>query len=89
MTIILLEELPRSAAIILAILVKHKKPMMLGDIEDKVNYAPRTINMALSKLRENELVKKYPCLHDMRLRFYIPNDKHALVQRLRRLYDAR
>jgi DNA-binding MarR family transcriptional regulator len=39
---------------------------------DKVSFAPRTVRYALRKLLKKQLIKRIPCLQDMRQGIYIP-----------------
>ena len=39
---------------------------------DEVTFAPRTVRYALRKLLKKQLIKRYPCLADMRQWIYIP-----------------
>ncbi len=39
---------------------------------DNVSFAPRTVRYALRKLLKKSLIKRYPCLEDMRQWIYIP-----------------
>ena len=39
---------------------------------DEVTFAPRTVRYALRKLLKKNLIKRYPCLEDMRQWIYIP-----------------
>lgn len=39
---------------------------------DKVTFAPRTVRYALRKLLKKQLIKRVPCLQDMRQWIYIP-----------------
>lgn len=39
---------------------------------DEVTFAPRTVRYALRKLLKKELIKRYPCLEDMRQWIYRP-----------------
>ncbi|TFH07518.1 MAG: MarR family transcriptional regulator [Candidatus Thorarchaeota archaeon] len=41
----------------------------------EVTFAPRTVRYALRKLLKKDLIKRYPCLEDMRQWVYIPNLK--------------
>jgi len=38
----------------------------------EVTFAPRTVRYALRKLLKKQLIKRYPCLEDMRQWVYIP-----------------
>jgi len=38
----------------------------------EVTFAPRTVRYALRKLLKKELIRRYPCLEDMRQWVYIP-----------------
>lgn len=39
---------------------------------DEVTFAPRTVRYALRKLLKKNLIKRYPCLEDMRQWIYVP-----------------
>ena len=39
---------------------------------DEVSFAPRTVRYALRKLLKKNLIKRYPCLSDMRQWIYAP-----------------
>ncbi|MEM2143189.1 MAG: MarR family transcriptional regulator [Candidatus Thorarchaeota archaeon] len=39
---------------------------------DKVSFAPRTVRYALRKLLKKNLIKRVPCLTDMRQWIYVP-----------------
>jgi DNA-binding MarR family transcriptional regulator len=39
---------------------------------DEVTFAPRTVRYALRKLLKKKLIKRYPCLSDMRQWIYVP-----------------
>jgi DNA-binding MarR family transcriptional regulator len=39
---------------------------------DKVSFAPRTVRYALRKLLKKKLIKRVPCLADMRQWIYVP-----------------
>jgi len=39
---------------------------------DEVTFAPRTVRYALRKLLKKQLIKRYPCLSDMRQWIYVP-----------------
>ncbi|TXT56613.1 MAG: hypothetical protein BAJATHORv1_20203 [Candidatus Thorarchaeota archaeon] len=39
---------------------------------DKVSFAPRTVRYALRKLLKKKLIKRVPCLQDMRQWIYVP-----------------
>ena len=39
---------------------------------DKVSFAPRTVRYALRKLLKKNLIKRVPCLQDMRQWIYVP-----------------
>ena len=39
---------------------------------DKVSFAPRTVRYALRKLLKKRLIKRVPCLQDMRQWIYVP-----------------
>jgi DNA-binding MarR family transcriptional regulator len=39
---------------------------------DKVSFAPRTVRYALRKLLKKKLIRRVPCLQDMRQWIYVP-----------------
>jgi len=39
---------------------------------DKVSFAPRTVRYELRKLLKKQLIKRVPCLQDMRQWIYVP-----------------
>jgi DNA-binding MarR family transcriptional regulator len=39
---------------------------------DEVTFAPRTVRYALRKLLKKQMIKRYPCLSDMRQWIYVP-----------------
>ncbi len=39
---------------------------------DKVSFAPRTVRYALRKLLKKQLIRRVPCLQDMRQFIYMP-----------------
>jgi DNA-binding MarR family transcriptional regulator len=39
---------------------------------NEVSFAPRTVRYALRKLLKKNLIKRYPCLTDMRQWVYVP-----------------
>ncbi len=39
---------------------------------NNVSFAPRTVRYALRKLLKKSLIKRYPCLEDMRQWIYLP-----------------
>lgn len=39
---------------------------------DKVSFAPRTVRYALRKLLKRKLIRRIPCLQDMRQWIYVP-----------------
>jgi len=42
------------------------------EIQGMVSFAPRTVRYALRSLQRSELVRRIPCLQDMRQSVYIP-----------------
>ncbi|MFW9926781.1 MAG: MarR family transcriptional regulator [Candidatus Thorarchaeota archaeon] len=68
-----LHKLTKSQSIVLSILKKNGKDGITPkQLLDKVSFAPRTVRYALRKLLKKQLIKRYPCLQDMRQWIYIP-----------------
>ena len=42
------------------------------ELLNEVSFAPRTVRYALRKLLKKNLIKRYPCLTDMRQWIYVP-----------------
>ena len=65
--------LTRSEKTVLSILRgSESRGLTPGQIIGEVSFAPRTVRYALRKLLEMKLVKRYPCLEDMRQYVYMP-----------------
>jgi DNA-binding MarR family transcriptional regulator len=66
-------KLTKSQSIVLDLLRSNgKKGTTPKQLLDKVSFAPRTVRYALRKLLKLKLVKRVPCLQDMRQHVYIP-----------------
>jgi DNA-binding MarR family transcriptional regulator len=66
-------KLTKSQSIVLSILrEKGKNGITPKQLLDKVSFAPRTVRYALRKLLKKKLIRRYPCLQDMRQWIYIP-----------------
>lgn len=66
-------KLTKSQKIVLDILRKEgRKGVTPKQLLDKVSFAPRTVRYALRKLLKLKLVKRLPCLADMRQHIYLP-----------------
>ncbi len=66
-------KLTKSQAIVLDILrTSGRKGITPKQLLDKVSFAPRTVRYALRKLLKMKLVKRVPCLQDMRQFIYVP-----------------
>ncbi len=63
------EELPPSAKLVLKVL-EYNGEMTQGEIAEEARLSRRTIRDALSRLRNEKLVAKVPCLEDARKSFY-------------------
>ncbi|MHA1964905.1 MAG: MarR family transcriptional regulator [Candidatus Thorarchaeota archaeon] len=66
-------KLTKSQSIVLSILRKEGKngvtpKQLLGEVQ----FAPRTVRYALRKLLKKNLIRRIPCLQDMRQWIYIP-----------------
>ncbi|MHA2044673.1 MAG: MarR family transcriptional regulator [Candidatus Thorarchaeota archaeon] len=66
-------KLTKSQSIVLSMLRKQGKDgitpkQLLGE----VHFAPRTVRYALRKLLKKNLIRRIPCLQDMRQWIYIP-----------------
>ena len=65
--------LTKSQMIVLAVLRQTgKNGVTPKQLIDNVSFAPRTVRYALRKLLKKSLIKRYPCLEDMRQWIYIP-----------------
>ncbi|HDD67360.1 MAG TPA: MarR family transcriptional regulator [Candidatus Thorarchaeota archaeon] len=66
-------KLTKSQMIVLEILRSSGKDGVTPkQLLDKVSFAPRTVRYALRKLLKKKLIKRVPCLQDMRQYIYIP-----------------
>ncbi|MHA1959219.1 MAG: MarR family transcriptional regulator [Candidatus Thorarchaeota archaeon] len=66
-------KLTKSQSIVLDLLRSNgNKGTTPKQLLDKVSFAPRTVRYALRKLLKLNLVKRIPCLQDMRQHVYIP-----------------
>jgi DNA-binding MarR family transcriptional regulator len=66
-------KLTKSQKIVLDILRKEgRKGVTPKQLLDKVSFAPRTVRYALRKLLKKMLIKRVPCLQDMRQWIYVP-----------------
>ncbi len=66
-------KLTKSQKVVLTILRKEGKNGITPNILlDRVSFAPRTVRYALRKLLKLKLVKRLPCLADMRQHIYLP-----------------
>ena len=65
--------LTKSQMIILNVLrEKGQNGVTPKQLIDNVSFAPRTVRYALRKLLKKSLIKRYPCLEDMRQWIYVP-----------------
>jgi len=66
-------KLTKSQVIVLDILRKTGRGGVTPkQLLDKVSFAPRTVRYALRKLLKKNLIKRVPCLQDMRQWIYVP-----------------
>lgn len=66
-------KLTKSQVTVLDILQKSgKKGVTPKQLLDKVTFAPRTVRYALRVLLKKKLIKRIPCLLDMRQWIYVP-----------------
>ncbi len=66
-------KLTKSQMIVLDILhTTGKDGVTPKQLLDKVSFAPRTVRYALRKLLKKMLIKRVPCLQDMRQWIYVP-----------------
>jgi len=66
-------KLTKSQIIVLDILRKTGRGGVTPkQLLDKVSFAPRTVRYALRKLLKKNLIKRVPCLQDMRQWIYVP-----------------
>lgn len=65
--------LTKSQMIVLSVLRETGKDGVTPkQLIDHVSFAPRTVRYALRRLLKKRLIKRYPCLEDMRQWIYIP-----------------
>jgi len=65
--------LTKSQTIVLSVLRETgKNGVTPKQLIDNVSFAPRTVRYALRKLLKKSLIKRYPCLEDMRQWIYVP-----------------
>lgn len=66
-------KLTKSQQIVLSILRSNGKDGVTPkQLLDEVSFAPRTVRYALRRLLKKKLIKRYPCLQDMRQHIYVP-----------------
>lgn len=66
-------KLTKSQKIVLDILRDSgKNGVTPQELLDEVSFAPRTVRYALRKLLKKKLIKRVPCLQDMRQYIYLP-----------------
>ncbi|MFQ5831568.1 MAG: MarR family transcriptional regulator [Candidatus Thorarchaeota archaeon] len=66
-------KLTKSQSIVLDLLRKRgRNGVTPKELMEEVSFAPRTVRYALRKLLKNNLVRRIPCLMDMRQFIYIP-----------------
>ncbi|NWF95048.1 MAG: MarR family transcriptional regulator [Candidatus Thorarchaeota archaeon] len=67
------QDLTKSQRIVLEILMQRgRKGTTPKQLLDQVSFAPRTVRYALRRLLSKKLVKRVPCLEDMRQWVYVP-----------------
>ncbi|PNX50138.1 MAG: hypothetical protein BV458_13710 [Thermoplasmata archaeon M9B2D] len=65
--------LTKSQMIVLSVLRETgKNGVTPKQLIDNVSFAPRTVRYALRKLLKKRLIRRYPCLSDMRQWIYLP-----------------
>lgn len=68
------QRLTKSQMIVLSVLRETGKDGVTPkQLIDHVSFAPRTVRYALRKLLKRRLIRRYPCLEDMRQWIYIPS----------------
>ncbi|TFG27698.1 MarR family transcriptional regulator [Candidatus Thorarchaeota archaeon] len=68
-----MHRLTKSQMIVLSVLRETGKDGVTPkELIDNVSFAPRTVRYALRKLLKKSLIKRYPCLEDMRQWIYVP-----------------
>ena len=66
-------KLTKSQTIVLDLLRKKgKQGVTPKQLMEEISFAPRTIRYALRKLLGKNLIKRIPCLQDMRQWIYLP-----------------
>lgn len=66
-------KLTKSQMLVLSILRKTgREGVTPKQLLDNVSFAPRTVRYALRKLLKRNLIKRVPCLQDMRQWIYVP-----------------
>jgi DNA-binding MarR family transcriptional regulator len=67
-------QLTKSQMTVLEVLkAKGEDGITPKEILSEVDFAPRTVRYALRKLLQMNLVRRIPCLQDMRQHIYIPS----------------
>jgi DNA-binding MarR family transcriptional regulator len=67
------QRLTKSQMIVLSVLRETGKDGVTPkQLIDHVSFAPRTVRYALRKLLKKRLIRRYPCLEDMRQWIYLP-----------------
>jgi DNA-binding MarR family transcriptional regulator len=79
-----LAKLPRSAKEVYSIII-NEGPLSSKEIVKKVSCSTRSVRYALKLLLDQEYVRKYPCLNDMRQTLYsiTPHLPTATIERLK------
>jgi len=66
-------KLTKSQTIVLDLLRKKgKRGVTPKQLMEEITFAPRTVRYALRKLLRRNLIKRIPCLQDMRQWIYLP-----------------
>lgn len=66
-------KLTKSQTIVLDLLRKKgKRGVTPKQLMEEISFAPRTVRYALRKLLRRNLIKRIPCLQDMRQWIYLP-----------------
>ena len=66
-------KLTKSQALVLSILRQEgQNGITPKELLNEVKFAPRTVRYALRRLLKKDLIKRIPCLQDMRQWIYIP-----------------
>jgi DNA-binding MarR family transcriptional regulator len=67
------QRLTKSQMIVLSVLRETgKNGVTPKQLIDHISFAPRTVRYALRKLLKRRLIRRYPCLEDMRQWIYLP-----------------